>query len=99
MPDEDFQKALEEWKNERTKPRPPVSSPPKVRMEVQLTKNQKRVLLDYLLGGVGKGVFEDCPEFWQGMEESQIDELYGAYRDASDKFVDEVREYVIRHLI
>ena len=48
------------------------------------------MVVNYILSGVSKGVFEDCPEFWEGI--SDIDEAYGPYRNATEKFVDELRK-------
>jgi hypothetical protein len=33
------------------------------------------------------------PAFWEGVPEDKIDELYPSYREAAQKFVDELREY------
>jgi hypothetical protein len=65
-------------------------------MKVKLTEDQKKGIIEYLLASCGKGVFEDCPELWN---EELDGELYQAYSDAANDFVDEVREYVTQNLI
>lgn len=65
---------------------------------MNLTKNQKRIVLEYVLGDVGKGLFEDCEEIWEGMNEDEIDENYPALRDAVDDFMALVKQKALDDL-
>jgi hypothetical protein len=67
-------------------------------MSIELTKNQKRIVLEYVLGDVGKGLFEDCEEIWEGMTEDEIDENYPDLRDAVDNFMAEVKQKALDNL-
>ncbi len=61
---------------------------------VELSSLQKTLIVDYCLQ-VSKGLFEDCEEFWDGMTEEQIDELYPAYKEASYRFVEALRQQIL----
>lgn len=88
----DFLKALEKLIMEKPKAPSPVK---KEKPIVELTQEQKRIIAEYHLSGVSKGIFEDCPEFWKGLSQDQVDDLYPSYRAASEKFMDELREHVL----
>ncbi len=60
-----------------------------------LTDAQKKSVINYLLAGVGKGFFEDCDEFWEGLTQEQIDDKYPEYRDEVEKFVDGCKETLL----
>lgn len=63
-----------------------------------LTTHQKKEVVKYLLAGVGKGLFEDCDEFWEGITQEEIDENFEAYRDAVDEFIDGLKEKILADL-
>jgi hypothetical protein len=64
-------------------------------ISILLTAEQKTLLINYMLRGVGKGIFEDVPAFWEGVPENKIDDLYPAYREAAEKFIDQLREHAL----
>ena len=95
----DFLACLEDckaknWREpaEERPPAPPKPPPPKM----DLTLAQKRIVVNYVLGGPGKGIFEDIPEFWDGIED--IDEAYGPLRDAVDEYVEGLKEKMLAEL-
>jgi hypothetical protein len=89
---EDFIEALKNLKDE---PEKLPEQPKKPKPQVELTNDQKRIIVQYMLGGVSKGLFEDCEDFWEGMSQEQIDELYPAYADESERFVDELKQHIL----
>lgn len=95
MEENDFITELNKWQEDQSKPFVP---PPYVKKEyphVELSDAQKRVIIDYMLGGVSKGIFEDCPEFWDGIADEKIDELYPAYREVSEQFVEQLKQHLL----
>ncbi len=67
------------------------SPPPPPKPSVELTVNQKKVAIGYILGDVSKGLFEDCEDFWEGMSQEQIDDEYGSYRQAVEEYVESLK--------
>ena len=69
---------------------PPTPKPPPPKIE--LTQKQKRLVIDYCLGNGGshKGLFEDCEEMWEGIDDP--DEAYPSLRDAVDEFIEESKQ-------
>jgi hypothetical protein len=63
---------------------------------VELTKSQKEIVIRYLLEASSKGLFEDCDEFWEGFTNDQIDELYSSYRQATQKFAEQLVEHCLK---
>ena len=68
--------------------------PPK--RHITLTLHQKKVIVNYVLSAFGKGLFEDCKEFWEGVDD--IKESYSSYRDAVDEFVEDLKKKILREL-
>ena len=60
-----------------------------------LTPHQKKVVIKYLLDGVGKGLFEDCEDFWEELDPDEIEEQYPVYKEAVENFVDGLRELLL----
>jgi hypothetical protein len=60
---------------------------------MELTNKHKRLVLNYVLY-LNKGLFEDVPEFFEGVEEEQWEELM----DASYDYVDFIRERLFGEL-
>lgn len=94
---DDFERALEASK-ERLKTQmrlaPPIEEeepPPKV----ELSSTQKKLVIEYMLGSVGKGLFEDVTAFWADMEQEEIDHLYPSYKEAVEKFVGELKYHLL----
>ncbi len=91
--EDDFDFNLDEWKKnyerrfDHLKEQTYVPPPPPPKVELSL--EQKRIVVDYVLGSVGKGIFEDVAEFWEGI--SDIEEAYPSYRQATEEFVDGLR--------
>ncbi len=101
LPEDDFMSelrhAMEAWEEPAFTPTPPKPYPE----QVELTQNQKRLIIEYLLGGgCGKGIFEDCPEFWEKPDGSymDMDEMYDPLRDAADNFVEEIKQHLLKTL-
>lgn len=97
---DDFMDSLNRLKEDWNKPFVPKVSKPPARPKVELTQQQKRVIVGYMLGGISKGVFEDCPDFWRHsdgkeMTEEEIDRLYGAYYDAAERFLDQIKQHLL----
>jgi hypothetical protein len=93
--DDDILKAIAEC-NEGPDPEPvPATVMPAPIITVFLTDEQKVLLINYMLGSVGKGIFEDVPAFWEDVPNDKIEDLYSAYRDAAQKFIDHLREYAL----
>jgi hypothetical protein len=83
-------------------PAPQKSSIPfksvEITNDVELTKSQKEAVIKYVLIGVGKGLYEDCEEFWGEMSQEEIEEKYSSYRDAVDNFVESLKLKLLREL-
>ncbi len=62
-------------------------------VQVILTGEQKMLLINYMLGSVGKGFFEDVSAFWEDVPNDKIEDLYPSYQVAAQKFIDQLREY------
>ena len=62
---------------------------------IELTKEQKRFLLDYMLHS-GKGIFEDYPEFWNTLPDAE-DNL-PKLQEAVNKYVDELKQRLLGEL-
>lgn len=94
----DFLDTLEEWKKDRkTKAAEPVIlAKPEPRPKVELSDFQKKYIIEYALGGISKGVFED-PEFWERMTQEEVDEVYGSYYEAAENFMDELKMHVLQN--
>lgn len=60
----------------------------------ELTVDQKRAVIKYLLGDVSKGLFEDCDEFCTEEVENDLD----GYKDAVNNFVDDLKFELSRFL-
>ena len=61
---------------------------------VELTVQQKKAIIEYVLGDPGKGLFEDCDEFCTQEVEDNVD----GYKDAVYDFVNELREKTLSEL-
>jgi len=101
--EDDFIVCLKQLKEDWDKPFVPKPYVPPERPEVQLTKNQKRTIIEYVLNGVGKGLFEDCENFWENedgscISEEEIDRLYGSYRKAADEYVEALKQKLLQTL-
>ncbi len=101
--DEDFLAALQHAMDEDRKapnraPWVSASPPPPPKPVVELTKGQKETIIRYVLGGVSKGLFEDCEAFWEGMNNQQIDEQYSSYRQAVEEYVENLKDKLLREL-
>lgn len=94
MDKSDFELDLENWKHRPKEPKAYVAPPPPPKID--LTLHQKRVIVDYMLGGVSKGLFEDVEEFWEGVDD--IEGTYPSYRDATDEFVEELKQKILKEL-
>jgi len=90
---DDFQRAIAASK-ERLRER--MKLVPVEEAKVELTVAQKKLVINYMLGSVGKGLFEDCQEFWAGMQQEEIDQQYPAYREAVESFVDGLKQHLLR---
>src|SRR4051812_26513099 len=66
--------------------------------EIELTNQQKKIVICYVLESVSKGLFEDCEEFWDGMSQEQIDEKYSSYRQVVEEYVEELKVKLLREL-
>jgi len=94
----DFLADLAKLKIEKKEHRPPTFTKKEI-PTAELTGDQKRIVIEYLLNGVGKGLFEDVPEFWAAMSslynQDQIEELYPAMRQAVEKFVEQCKHHLL----
>lgn len=81
---------------EEEEARPVQPAPRPVLPGIELTQSQKRLILEYALGDLGKGLFEDCPEFWDGVED--IDAAYPALREAANDYVEGLRQRLLGEL-
>lgn len=86
---EDFEKALEDWKVERTVPHEVAHKDfKKCNSHVELSDEQKRFVIEYYLNGSSKGLFEDTEIFGD-------EDLYEAYRNAVDDFIDKIKQHLL----
>lgn len=62
---------------------------------VELTAAQKAMIVKYFLSGSVKGFLEDMEEFWEGIDQEEIDNNDRAYRRAVSDFMDECQEQLL----
>jgi hypothetical protein len=94
---DDFEAVLDEWFQAKKQPKvKPQYVPPPPPPKVELSLGQKRTIVEYMLGGVSKGIFEDCPEFWDGVVD--IDSAYPSYRQAAEEFVEGLKQRLLQEL-
>jgi hypothetical protein len=93
---DDFERALEASKG-RVKAQMRLAQPIEEEEPpaVELSSAQKKLVIEYMLGSVGKGMFEDVTEFWSGMKQEEIDHLYPSYKDAVERFVQELKHHLL----
>lgn len=61
---------------------------------IELTKEQKVALIEYLLADIGKGPFEDLDIF----QTAEVEENFDEYRKAASKFVFNVKKKLISQI-
>lgn len=61
---------------------------------MKLSIKQKKALVNYLLGEVGKGPFEDLEPF----QTEEVEENFNEYREAADDFINAIRKSIINAL-
>jgi hypothetical protein len=92
----DFLADLEKLKTEK-KDRPAPVFKKKEVPHVELTTEQKKFILEYIMVS-SKGIFEDG-DFWAMRSplyaEGDVDEQYGAFREVVEKFIEECKYHLL----
>lgn len=65
--------------------------------DFKLTKHQKEVIINYMLGDLGKGVFEG-EEFWEDLSQDDIDDVYEVVQDQADDFYESCRVFLLKNI-
>lgn len=63
-----------------------------------LNDGQKAVIISYLLSGPGKGFFEDCPEFFEGVTEEEFDARFPDLKEAAYVYVSGLKKRLLKEL-
>lgn len=90
---DDFSVDLARWREQQLKPQPSKVIPAKPKAYAELTSDQKRKIIRYLMC-FSKGVVEDG-DFWGTMSQADINDQYDAYRNAIDRFIEEMKETLL----
>jgi len=88
-----YMEVLEDLKV-KPKPKPKIKAKTTTEAAAELSIGQKKILINYFVAGEPKAIFEDVPEFFDGMEVKD----HSPYAIAIYNFLDEAKEKLLKEI-